>query len=59
MRLTVLTTLFLFCVTPLFIGCGSSTSTSVSTEEVRPDPSLGADFYDQEKYDAAIKGDAE
>ena len=59
MRLTIRTSLFLFCVTPLFIGCGSSTSTSVSTEEVRRDPSLGEDFYDQEKYDAAMKGDAE
>lgn len=39
-------------------GCGGSPSTTVTSEEVKRDPSLGDAYYDQEQYDKAIKGDA-
>lgn len=53
--------LLLCLLVPMFStlsGCGGSPSTSVTSEEVKRDPSLGDAYYDQEQYDKAIKGDA-
>ncbi len=44
------------CILSVAPGCGSSNSTAVLDGEVAKDPSLDENYFDQEKYDAAIKG---
>jgi hypothetical protein len=58
MRFARETCVLLICLIPGLVGCGAAPSTTVTSTEVKRDPSLGEDYYDQQKYDAAIKGDA-
>lgn len=38
------------------VGCGGSTTPVVLDQQVEKDPSLGDDYYDQEKYNEMLKG---
>lgn len=54
-RALFLLTLVSFSVN--LVGCGGSATPTVLDQNVERDPSLGEDYYDQEKYEEMLKGD--